>query len=118
MSIHHSFFTNPLFVISAVVFIIVLALGIFFFVGQTPPAENIIWGINFSQKHATNFGFDWKEVFLSLIDDLGAQNIKIATYWDLIEQEKDSFDFTDIDWQMKQAEDNGVQVTLVIGMKT
>ena len=96
---------------------LLLVIG-FFFVGSPPRAEKIVWGVNFSQKHAEGLGLDWKAVYSALIDDLGAKNIKLATYWDLIEKEEGNYDFTDLDSQIGEAEQKGVSLLLVIGMKS
>ena len=97
--------------------IIILTLIAYFFIGFSKKAENITWGVNFSQKHSQNFGLDWKEVYLAILDDLGVKNIKLATYWDLIEREEGKYYFNDLDWQVKQAEEKGANLILVIGMK-
>jgi len=86
--------------------------------GKPPQAEEATWGVNFSQKHAELLGLDWQKTYSALIDDLGAKNIKLATYWDLIEREEGKYDFEDLDWQIKTAEEKGVNLFLVIGMKT
>jgi len=104
-------------------FLLGFFIFIFIFVGYlcigTPPrAEEITWGVNFSQKHAENLGIDWKENYLALLDDLGVKNIKLITHWDLLELEKDKYDFDDLDWQIKTAEEKGAKLLLVIGMKT
>ncbi len=101
-----------------IIFLAVVIIFILFFVGSPPEAKEIKWGVNFSQKHAQNLSLDWKETYSALIDDLGAKNIKLASYWDLIEPEKDKFYFDDLDWQIKKAEEKGVNLLLVIGMKT
>jgi hypothetical protein len=98
-------------------FLILIFLG-YLFIGQVPRAEKITWGVNFSQKHAKDLGLDWKETFLSLLDDLKVRNFKIAAHWDLIEPEDDKFYFDDLDWQINEAEKRGAKVFLVIGMKT
>ena len=90
----------------------------FFFVGSPPRAEKIVWGVNFSQKHAEGLGLDWQQIYSALIDDLGAKNIKLATYWDLIEKEEGNYDFTDLDSQIGEAEQKEVSLLLVIGMKS
>jgi len=94
-----------------------LVIG-FFFVGSPPRAEKIVWGVNFSQKHAEGLGLDWQQIYSALIDDLGAKNIKLATYWDLIEKEEGNYDFTDLDSQIGEAEQKEVSLLLVIGMKS
>jgi endo-1,4-beta-mannosidase len=53
-----------------------------------------------------------------MIKDLGVKNIKIHTQWDWIEGEKGKFYFSDTDWQLQQANDNGVKIIYVVGMKS
>ena len=89
----------------------------FFSIGNSPKAEKITWGVNFSQKHTQNLGLDWKKTYLALIDDLGVKNIKLAVYWDLVEPQKGEYDFSDLDWQIKIAEQKEVKLMPVIGMK-
>jgi len=101
------------------VFLISLLIFIgYLFIGTPPEAKEIIWGVNFSQKHAQNFGINWKESYLALLDDLKVKNIKLITHWDLIEPKKDVYFFDDLDWQIKTAEEKEVKILLVIGMKT
>ena len=90
----------------------------YFFIGSPPQTKKITWGVNFSQKHAQNLDLDWQKTYLALIDDLGAKNIKLATYWDLLEPREGEYNFDDLDWQIKTAKEKGVKILLVIGMKT
>lgn len=99
------------------ILIFLLLVFLFLFVGKPSEAEKITWGVNFSHKHAQLLGLDWKETYSALIDELGVRNIKLATYWDLIEKEKGNYDFKDLDWQIKKAGERGVKLLLVIGMK-
>lgn len=100
---------------------ILLGLGIifiaYFFVGFANPAKNMTWGVNFSVKQAEFLKLDSKETYLAILKDLGAKNIKISVYWDLIEKEKGVYDFSELDWQMKEAEKNNANVILAVGMK-
>jgi hypothetical protein len=89
----------------------------YFFIGFTYPAKNITWGVNFSVKQTDFLDLDDKETYLALLDDLGAKNVKIAVYWDLIEKEKGKYDFEQLDWQMKEAEKRNAKVVLAVGMK-
>ena len=90
----------------------------FFFIGSPPRAKEISWGVNFSQKHTENFGLNWQETYLALFDDLKVKDVKLITYWDLIEQKEGKYHFEDLDWQIKEAEKREVKILLVIGMKT
>ena len=98
--------------------LLILILILYFFIGTPSPAEEITWGVDFSQKHAENLGLDWKETYSSLLDDLGVKNLKIAVPWDILEPEPKEYNFESFDWQIKKAEEKGANLLLVIGMKT
>lgn len=100
--------------------LIVAFLGagfIFLFVGKAKPAEEINWGVVFSQKHSQQLGLDWQKNYLAILDDLGAKHLKLVAYWDLIEPEDDNYDFSDLDFQIEEAEKRGAKILLVIGRK-
>ena len=95
----------------------------YFFVDKTNAQSNynpndITWGVDFSQSQAQFLGLDWKENYSAIIKDLGVKNIKLHTQWDLVETESGDYNFDDIDWQIKQAEENNVKIIFVVGMKT
>ena len=98
--------------------IFILIFISYFFSGSPPETKEITWGVNFSQKHAQNFGFNWQENYLAILDDLNVKNIKLITHWDLIEPEKDKYNFNDLDWQIERVKEKGANLILVIGMKT
>lgn len=104
-------------ILFGVLILLLLFVG-YFFIGAPPQAEKIDWGVNFSQKHTENFWLDWKAVYLALLDDLKVKNIKLITHWDLIEPIEGDYDFQDLDWQIKEAENHQAEILLVIGMKT
>ena len=100
------------------VVIFVVTVGIYFFVEKPPVAEKIIWGVNFSQKHAQNLGLDWRQTYLAILDDLKVKNMKLLTHWDLLEPAKNQYYFDDLDWQISEAEKRNINLILVVGMKT
>ncbi|MDD5569483.1 MAG: beta-galactosidase [Candidatus Pacebacteria bacterium] len=98
--------------------IFAIAFVAWFFIGTPKKAEKMVWGVNFSMKQTDFLGLDPKEVYLAYLDDLKAKNIKISVHWDLIEPEQGVYDFSDLDWQMKEAEKRNVDIILAIGMRT
>lgn len=98
--------------------VVICMIVAFFLIGNPPPADEITWGVNFSQKHAENFGFNWQEVYLAFLDDLGVNDIRVATYWDLIEDQNGEFVWDDLDWIVEQTEEREVNLILAVGMKT
>jgi len=97
--------------------LIIASVFFFFFVGRAKPAPQINWGVVFSQKHAELLGLNWKENYLALLDDLNARNFKLIAYWDLIEKEQGNYDFSDLDWQIQEAEKRGAKILLVMGRR-
>jgi hypothetical protein len=81
------------------------------------PVKNPEFGVSFSVKQARNLGVDWKANYLALLDDLQFKHLRLMTYWDESESIRDNFDFTDLDWQMDQAAQRGVKVTLGAGLR-
>jgi len=86
--------------------------------GKNTLAENITWGVNFSQKQALDLNLEPREVYIDMLDNLKVKNIKIAMHWDLIEKTQDSFYMEDFDFYMKEAQKRDVKIILAIGMKT
>lgn len=103
--------------------LLLLVFGLFimfvwFFWGNPKRPEKMHWGVNFSFKQADFLELDTREIYLAILDDLKAKNIKISVYWDLIQLEDKSYDFNELDWQVEQAQNRNVDLILAIGMKT
>src|SRR3989344_8005543 len=109
-----SFFKKTFFII----LILFSVFFVYFFVGVSPKAESIEWGVNFSQHHSQAMGLDWQENYLALMDDLNVKSIKVSARWDSMEPGDGEYFFEDLDWQVKEAQKRGVKILLVIGMKT
>lgn len=104
-------------ILFGLVVLLLIFIG-YFSIGSAPQSEEINWGVNFSQRHAEYLGLDWQKTYLALLDGLGVKKIKILSQWDLIELAEGKYDFRDLDWQIKNAEDKKVEVLLVVGVKT
>ena len=111
-------FSKFLIGLGIVVIIILIVFFCYYFVGSAPVQKNITWGVDFSQMQAESLGLNWKNVYTAIINDLGVKNIKLHTQWDWVEGKKNDFFFKDIDWQIKQAEQNNVKIIYVLGLKT
>jgi hypothetical protein len=98
--------------------VILLAVVGYFFIGISKSSEDVEWGVNFSQKRSEEFGLDWKQNYLAILDDLGASRIKIASHWDLIEKKEGEYFFENLDFQIEEARKRDAKVILVVGRKT
>jgi len=103
--------------------LLILFLLLFFFVSvgilvsNTPVLEPKIFGVTFSPFYAERFGLDWQMTYTDILDDLNVKNIRIVAYWDEIEKEEGEYDFSQIDWQVREAEDRDVNIIVAVGRK-
>jgi hypothetical protein len=74
-------------------------------------------GITYSKKFAEYMGLNWQEAYLAALDDLQIKFLRLPTYWDNIEPQKDQYNFADIDWQINEARIRDIKVILVIGRR-
>lgn len=82
----------------------------------TPPVT--AWGVTFSAKYAEKeLGLDWRATYLAMLDDLKISHLRLSAYWDEIQASPDSFDFTQLDWQIEQASQRDVMITLAVGRR-
>ncbi|MFW0837956.1 MAG: endo-1,4-beta-xylanase [Candidatus Komeilibacteria bacterium] len=100
-------------------FIVVLLLGlvIYLFSMSIIPAGGYDYGITFSDTYATELGLDWKDTYISLLDDLEFKNLRLMTYWDEIEMVPGQFNWEKIDWQVQQAAQRQANIIMVVGRR-
>ena len=100
-----------------ILFFLVL-LGIFFtFITDFSSGRQPVWGVTFSSSYAKDLQLDWKKTYLAILDDLQVSHIRLSAYWDEIEPQKDKYAFTDLDWQINQADQRNVKMILAIGRR-
>ncbi|MDP3993720.1 MAG: hypothetical protein U1C57_03345 [Candidatus Doudnabacteria bacterium] len=96
--------------------IIAAALAGFFYF-RFEPADNIVWGVNFSIPQASYMGFDWKKMYLDVLDDLKPERLRVMAYWEILEPERGKYEFDDIDFLLAEAGKRGAKTVLVLGHK-
>ncbi|OGL29422.1 hypothetical protein A3D14_01510 [Candidatus Saccharibacteria bacterium RIFCSPHIGHO2_02_FULL_47_12] len=74
-------------------------------------------GATFVPNYARYLGVDPKETFTAILDDLGLKRVRLVSYWNDIEKSPGQYDFSELDWQFKMAEERGVDVSLAIGLR-
>jgi len=74
-------------------------------------------GVTFSKQFSQDLGLNWKENYLAILDDLKIKYLRIPTYWDEVEAKEGKYDFSDIDWMVKEASKRNVKVVLTLGMR-
>ena len=99
--------------------VLVLALGLlaWFFYAQFEASTNPQFGLNFSLPYMSYLGFDWKQAYLEILDELKPKHLRIMAYWEILEPEPGKFKFSDMDFMLKEAEKHNAKVILVLGQK-
>lgn len=102
---------------------IIFLLFLIIFIGELlfeklyPTPKQISYGVTFSPKYATDLGEDWKDIYIKMLDDLKVKNLRIPTYWDVLEKSKDNFDATEVDFMVGEASKKGANIILVLGAR-
>lgn len=97
--------------------IIVIILGIFMLFSASDKPEKLTYGVSFSRFHSDELKLDWKEVYLAILNDLKVKNFRFSAHWPLTEPEEGKFNFTELDFQIKEARKAGASVILAVGRR-
>lgn len=92
-----------------------LVVVIIYSLNFTP--KKITYGVSFSPLQAERLDLDWRKTYLAILDDLKVGYVRLSAYWNKIESEKEVLDWSDLDWQIQEAEKRGTKVVLVIGRR-
>ena len=82
-----------------------------------PATADPVYGIDFSCRQAEWLGVDCHTAYLAILDQLDVRHVRLSAYWSEIEPSPGQYDFSELDWQIQQAADRGVDVTLSVGIK-
>lgn len=95
---------------------IIIAIGVLWF-WDFGRKQTMGWGVTFSQIQTEYLKLDWQKTYLAILDDLQVKNLRLLAYWSEIEKEDGEFDFTDLDWQVQEAEKRGAKIIMGIGRR-
>lgn len=74
-------------------------------------------GVTFVPNYARYYGLDPKEVMDASIYELGIKRFRLVSYWKDIERTEGQYDFSELDWQFRKAEETGSKVSLALGLR-
>lgn len=74
-------------------------------------------GTTFIPRYAKYFGLDPKQTLHDTLYDLGIKRLRLVSYWKDIEKTPGTYDFSELDWQFKMAEEAGATVNLSVGLR-
>ncbi|MBN1326006.1 cellulase family glycosylhydrolase [Candidatus Falkowbacteria bacterium] len=102
------------------IFFCIVLIAIFFYILAIytyNPNKQIVYGVTFSKKFAKQMNLNWQETYNAILDDLKVKYIRIPTYWDEIQPERDIYNYNDIDWMIDEAAKRDVRIILVLGRR-
>lgn len=95
-----------------------LVLGALYFVlSYRSRPEQIVYGVSFNTLYARELGLNWKQTYLAILDDLNVRHLRLAAHWNMVEPERDSYNFTELDFQLEEAEIRGAEVVFAVGRR-
>jgi hypothetical protein len=75
-------------------------------------------GASLSIKACRQFGLDPAEVLRAAMEDLGMKRFRLMSYWDELEPNRGSYDFSSLDTQLDLiAQDPSAEVSLCLGLR-
>lgn len=104
-------------IIFTVLILVIVVASALWLLARKPVPETITYGMSFNTMYANELGLDWKETYDAIIDVLGVRHLRLAAHWPMIEPKKDTYNFQELDYQVKKAEDEGVTVVLAVGRR-
>jgi hypothetical protein len=79
--------------------------------------EPLKYGVTFIPNYSRHFGLDPKITMKAIIDELNVRQFRLVSYWKDHEAVRGVYDFTELDWQFKMAEESNSKVSLAIGLR-
>lgn len=71
----------------------------------------------FISDYAEYFELDAKDTLHAMLDDLGIRDLRLVSYWDKIERNQGTYDFTELDWQFEMAKQYDAKIALALGLR-
>lgn len=88
-----------------------------YLLAMKPVPDRITYGMSFNTLYADELGLDWREVYDALLDDLGVRHLRLAAHWPMTEPSPGVYNFAEIDYQMRRAEEMGADVVFAVGRR-
>lgn len=102
--------------IAASAVVLLCIAGIFILAHKEVP-ESITYGMSFNTLYANELGLDWKETYEAILGDLGVRHLRLAAHWPMVEPINNVYSFTELDYQIRRAEEVGAEVILAVGRR-
>jgi hypothetical protein len=76
-----------------------------------------VLGVSFIADYATYLGEDPHAAYQAILNDLHVKHLRLVSYWSDIEPTPSHYNFSELDYEMSEAEAHGASVSLSIGLR-
>lgn len=104
-------------IIFTIIILAVVGSSLIWWLARKPVPETITYGMSFNTMYARELGLDWKQTYNAIIDELGVRHLRLAAHWPMVEPQKDVYNFEELDYQIKKAEEVNATVVLAVGRR-
>ena len=77
----------------------------------------LVLGTSCVPNYARSSGLDPKETLEAIFSELGMRQVRLVSYWKVIEPSPGRYDFSELDWQFEMANKYDVKVSLAVGLR-
>lgn len=74
-------------------------------------------GVTFIADYADSLGLDAHQTYQAILNDLHVKHLRLVSYWSDIEPTPGQYDFSELDYEMSQAQAHGAKVSLAVGLR-
>lgn len=92
-------------------------VALYVFLSRGSYVENPEYGISFNTLYAEELGLNWKTVYDAMFDELNLKKVRIAAHWTMVEPERDKFNFVELDYQVKKAQNSDAEIIFALGKR-
>lgn len=102
-------------ILTAAVVIFLFLIWLIFGRSRLTEPEDIVWGTTWSNLAAEELGINPEEAYRAVVEDLRPSRLRLVAYWNRTEREQDQYDFSELDYQVKLAEENDISYIIAVG---
>lgn len=104
-------------VLMTLLLLFLLLLAAIWILSVEEKPERIQYGMSFNTPYARELGLDWQETYDAILSELNVRHLRLAAHWPMIEPRQDTYNFNELDYQIREAQAVGAEVVLAVGRR-
>lgn len=96
--------------------ILLLMYGVSLWYKASEASKPLKLGVSFIPSYASSLGVDPQKTMDALLD-INIKHFRLTSYWNEGEPKEGHYDFSQLDWQFKKAEEHNAKIMLSLGLR-